>query len=381
MSNAYGAARNLRSNDFTFLNRREYFSDLTQRIENARKGDRILLVTHDFHPDEPQIAELMAALVAAAQRGVNTHFALDERSFPLMQRVPINKKSERLIQATHNSLRKLRAAGATYAITNKSFHRLIHRFSGRAHIKSAIINDLVYVGGCNLTRTNQIDIMVRWRDSRTADWLYSLLTSMIHAESSQQAFAGKDFELAIDADTKLLLDAGTPKQSLIYEHALQLIDDAKEWLVLTCQYFPNSITGRHLVAAYKRGVHISVYYNHPSIHQPGFNTLVQGVVLRERFRYPRALFAEQLHKFVPYVHAKILANEKTAMIGSHNYMTIGVTFGTAELTLVRHDPAFARKVIEHFRRQLVPYMDSRQLTDLQPSTNRMVNSDYYMGNK
>jgi cardiolipin synthase len=356
MADALLNAPLLGSDDFTFLTRREYFRELIERVAKTKKGDRVMIITHDFHPDEPLVAGLMEMLNVAAARGVHTNFAIDERSFPVMQRVPLNKKAQRLIRSTHETLGNLHAAGVNYTVTNKTFHRLINRFSGRAHIKMAIINDEVYVGGCNLLHTNQIDIMVRWHDSKAADWLYQLMGGVIKKGDTWSALSGKDRKLDLDEHTKLLLDAGKPRQSLIYENALKLIDEAKEWLVITCQYFPNSTTGKHLAAAYKRGVRVSIYYNHPSNHQPGFNTLIHAVVLRERTRHPSALFAEQLHKKVPYVHAKLLANESSAMVGSHNYVVAGVNLGTAELTLLRHDPEFARRAVEQFRAQLAPYI-------------------------
>jgi len=97
-----------------------------------------MVITHDFHPDEPLIAELMETLMAASRRGVVTHFALDERSFPLMQRIPLNKNAQQLLRSHHTILGNLHTAGVKFAVTNKSYHRVINRFSGRMHIKMAI---------------------------------------------------------------------------------------------------------------------------------------------------------------------------------------------------------------------------------------------------
>lgn len=343
-----GQTAGFSTSDFVFLSKQEYFTELAQRFNTAKKGDRLLLVTHDFRPAEPLVANLMEALAGAARRGVTAQFALDERTYPVMQRVPISKNAATLIRDTNKTLTELRAAGAAYAVTNKTFHRLINRFSGRAHIKVAIINDIVYVGGCNLTRASQIDFMIRWQDQASADWLYQMMSHMITSGSSQAAFKGQDQSYAVDDHTTLLLDSGKPHQSIIFDHALQLIDDAKEWLILTCQYYPISITGKHLHAAHLRGVNVDVYFNHPSVHQPGFNMMVHTAVLRERSRYPKAMFDKRLHKRMPYLHAKLLVSEQSTMIGSHNYVTIGVNFGTAELTLLRHDPAFSIRAREFF---------------------------------
>ena len=356
MSDTLVHSAGLVGRDFTFLNRREYFQDLTERIARTGNDDRVMVITHDFNASEPPVAGLMASLTNAARRGADTNFAIDERAFPVMRRVPLNRKSEVHIKSTIDTLKQLQSVGAQYAVTNKTYHRVINRFSGRAHIKLAIVNDVVYVGGCNLNNPDQIDMMVRWEDPIAADWLYPLMQKVIRKGDTWTTLQGKDREYALDENTSLLLDAGRPRQSLIFENALRLIDEAKEWIVLTCQYFPNSTTGKHLAAAYKRGVRVSIYYNHPSIHRPGFNTLIHAVVLRERTRHPSALFHEQLHKKVPYVHAKLLANEKSCMIGSHNYVVTGVNLGTAELTLLRHDPEFTRRAVTFFRAQLAPYI-------------------------
>jgi phosphatidylserine/phosphatidylglycerophosphate/cardiolipin synthase-like enzyme len=336
------------STDFVFLSKRAYFTELTQRITATKKGDRVLLVTHDFRPAEPLVADLMKAVAEAAARGVTVSFALDERTYPVMQRVPISKNAATLIKATNDTLDELKAAGAAYAVTNRTYHRLINRFSGRAHIKVAIINDVAYVGGCNLTKANQIDFMIRWEDQASANWLHDMMSQMIVTGSSQAAFNGTDHSFAVDGCTSLLLDSGKPHQSIIFDHALQLIDDAREWLILTCQYYPISTTGKRLHAAHQRGVHVDIYFNHPSVHQPGFNVMVHTAVLRERARYPKELFDKRLQKHMPYLHAKLLVSERSTLIGSHNYVTIGVNFGTAELSLLRHDPVFSTRAREFF---------------------------------
>ncbi|HEU4967136.1 MAG TPA: phospholipase D-like domain-containing protein [Candidatus Saccharimonadales bacterium] len=350
---ASGRTAGFLSSDFVFLSKREYFEDVTRRFAAAKKGDRLLLVTHDFRPAEPLVADLMKAMAGAAERGANVQFALDERTYPVMQKVPISKNAATLIKATNETLATLKDAGATYAVTNKTFHRLINRFSGRAHIKVVIINDIVYVGGCNLTKASQIDFMIRWQNQSAADWLYDMMSRMIAAGSSQAAFNGHDHSFAVDSRTTLLLDSGKPHQSLIFDNALQLIDDAQEWLILTCQYYPISITGKRLHAAHLRSVDVDIYFNHPSVHQPGFNMMLHTAVLRERTRYPKKLFDKRLHKRMPYLHAKLLVSEKSTMIGSHNYVTIGVNFGTAELSLLRHDPEFSLKSRQFFEQLLV----------------------------
>ena len=344
---------NTLSNDaFGFLSRAEYFEELTKRIAATKAGDRIVLVTHKLDTNNPPMTRLMQALSNAAARGVETHFALDERTLPLLQRLPLNRRSVERIKITKDVLDRFQASGGRYAVTNKTYRRFINQFAGRSHIKLAVINDEVYVGGCNLADVSLIDMMVRWHDPTAAQWLYDLMSDLILKQSTKQAFGTTDRELVIDERTKLLLDCGKPRQSIIYDHALSLIDTAQEWIVMTCQYFPSSRTARHLAAAYKRGVNVSLYFNHPSKHLPGHNILHHIVLAQERTHRPGALFDQQLHKDLPFLHAKLLATEAGAMIGSHNYVAAGVTFGTAELTLLRYDRKFSELAVRHFHDQL-----------------------------
>lgn len=345
-------AKRLKNDDFALLTKREYFTDLLTRIPKLERGDRLLLMTHDLDVRQPLVAQILDNLQTAAERGVTATFMLDERTFPVLQRLPATPASKVLIQRTNGVLAALRSAGVACHVMNSSYRRVVNRFAGRSHIKAAIINDDIYIGGCNLSSPEYIDLMARWHDARTAGHLYELLRGMGANGNVRAACHGHDQTFVVDPQTTLLLDAGTPRQSFIYTEAIRLIDEAKEWIVLTCQYFPNSVTAKHLALAYRRGVNVSVYFNHPSKHRPGHNVLHHLVLLHERARHPAALFEHRLRKDMPFLHAKLLATEQAAMIGSHNYVTAGVSFGTAELTLLRRDPDFAREAAQHIVRQL-----------------------------
>lgn len=344
--------KQLANDDFVLLSKREYLTDLLNRVPKLVRGDRLVVVTHDLDVRQPLIGHLMDTLAAACERGVSTTLLLDERTFPVLQSLPFNSRGQRLIRHTRQTLDMLQAAGAAYRVLNQSYGRLINQYAGRSHIKLAIVNDDIYIGGCNLSSPEYIDTMVRWRDVHTADHLYKLMLTMRANGNVRKACHDQDQTFVIDPYTTLLLDAGKPGQSFIYAEAIRLIDEAKEWIFLTCQFFPNSITAKHLALAYRRGVNVSVYFNHPSKHRPGHNVLHHLVLLHERTRHPAALFEQRLRKDMPFLHAKLLATEQAAMIGSHNYVTAGVNFGTAELTLYRRDHEFAHAVTQHLLHQL-----------------------------
>jgi len=339
----------------TIFDSAAYFQELLRLVADTKKGNRVALTTMSFDPSEPHISKLMHELTAAAARGVVVHllvdaltFSLDHRRFPsgpTMLKREISKAKQPYFRNKYIVLEKLKASGGQYRIINFPNRRFSNPYAGRSHIKAAVINDIVFTGGCNLSGSWQSDFMVQSKDKTTAAWLYELILDTDKSGSVRQTLQDTDRELTIDPVTTLFVDAGKPKQSIIYEEALKLIDAAQEWLVMTCQFFPNTITAKHLAAAHQRGVKIKLYYNHPR-HQAIHERWVHhAVILGEKTRHPKVLFDYQLPKAHKRIHAKLIATEQGAMIGSHNYVTHGVNFGTAEIAMLRHDPAFARKAV------------------------------------
>jgi cardiolipin synthase A/B len=346
---------------FTFYTSAEYYRALTEKIAEARPGTRISLATMVFGPGEPPLARLWDELCAAAQRGVRVHVMVDSITFMILEgAVPgplffFSKLPKRLPGAFRKrlaALERLRAAGGTYTVTNPPNSRLANPFAGRSHIKFAVINNLVFLGGCNLGHTQNLDIMVSREDARLATWLLTFEESVAAKISVVQALDGKDTGMATGDRTRLLVDAGAPGQSHIFEHALTLIDAAKERIILTCQYFPNDVTAKHLAAAHARGVDVQIIYNHPDKHPFPLNLLHHSVVLGEKRQRPAHFFTRQLPKPTPYLHAKLLIADQTTMLGSHNYVQAGVTFGTAEIALLSTDPAFTAQALATLERQL-----------------------------
>ena len=315
-------------------------------------GDRVVVATMVFNPDEPLVLEIAHALAAAAKRGARVNLIVDAYNFLIDTKLrpgPLwygKKLSGNLREPYHSRLAVLHTidlAGGIVTITNVPGRRLTIPQSGRSHMKGAIVNNRLYIGGCNLNRAELIDVMVGWQDPPTADRLYRWFQEIAEIEQVRVALEDVDSELDINTHTRLLLDAGVPKQSIIYEEALQLIDAAHEWVFMTCQYFPGGKTAQRLQAAEKRGVRVEVIFSHPKAH--GAEAPLQHInILRERTRVPARFFAQQLTKGLPKLHAKIIATEQGAFIGSHNYVPQGVRLGTAEIALLVKDSQFSNQL-------------------------------------
>jgi phosphatidylserine/phosphatidylglycerophosphate/cardiolipin synthase-like enzyme len=347
---------------YTFLSRSEYFTALINDIARTPSGQRVYLVTMGFDPNEPLIEKILHALNQAAQRGVHVVLLIDAINF-LVNRANLrpgplffNHSFDRLrgkYALCYAALEALRIAGGSYRIVNIPTKRIQLPFAGRSHIKSAVIGGRVYVGGCNLEDAHQIDVMVRWEDKKIANRLSDWFARIAESGDVRKVFGDVDLEVALDNSTQLLVDAGVPRQSLIYEEALRLIDEAQQELYMTCQFFPGGTTAKHLAIAQKRGVQIRINYSHPQAHKGSaplqyihqFSQRVQGV--------PASLFTNMLPRSAPKLHAKILASERAVLVGSHNYVTQGVQFGTAEIALCSTDPIFIQALKSFVQQELV----------------------------
>lgn len=339
---------------YILYSKADYFRAIVRDVISAKRGSRVLLTTMNFDPNDPLVHGIVTELIAASKRGVKVSLAIDAHDFleigklrlgPLWFHAEMPSKVDRQSQERLTVRDELVASGGVFAITNQPHRAHSSPVSGRSHIKTAIINDKVYVGGCNLNDAKQLDLMVSWHDQATADWLYTQLIRVVDSESTKVAFHGTDQSYDIDPHTTLLIDAGVRQQSRIFDEALAFIDEARDWLVITCQFFPHGITAEHLAQAARRGVHVKIIYNRPYKHG-AYAPVQQGVVWRERLRgRPASFFRNTLPLRAPYIHAKLIASEKGAIIGSHNYVAEGVRFGTAEIALMRHDAAFGREAL------------------------------------
>jgi phosphatidylserine/phosphatidylglycerophosphate/cardiolipin synthase-like enzyme len=344
------------SSNFAFYSRNEYFEELHRRILLLKKDEYIALATMSFAPEDYIIRRLIDDLCRAAKRGVKVELLVDSYSFLSGKGLipgPLFYKSKpssvnRVYAMRLKALRDLKEAGGKYEIINKPGKRFTLPFIGRSHIKFCVINDYVFLGGCNLSEGNSLDIMSGRIDKPLAKILRDFTRDVIAAKNVGKAFSYHDAMHALDSSTELYFDSGKKRQSIILEKAIELIDSAQEYVYLTCQFFPNDITIRRLAEAHKRGVEVKIFFNHPSKHKFPYRFLHHGVKWSQRRKNPRNFFLYQMPKTKDFLHAKLLATDKGIMLGSHNYVSAGVNFGTAEMSLFSTDPAFKKAALAKF---------------------------------
>jgi phosphatidylserine/phosphatidylglycerophosphate/cardiolipin synthase-like enzyme len=341
----------------------EYFDEIVRMIAGTSAGDQVAIATMTFDPTVQSVQRVLKELAAAGSRGVDVTLLLDARPFlyqeelglgPLFYSAKLPNPLPSKYQNIQKTLDKLNSCSVKYNIINRPSRSFTNPHGGRSHIKFAVINDYVCVGGVNLDNDANIDLMVGMADKSFAKYLLQLASKILISGSVRRALHDKDVAIDLGPNTKVYLDSGVSGQSLIFEKALEFIDSAREHIFFTCQHFPSGKIGRHLLAAHRRGVRVEIYSNRPNKNVWPYNILHYGAVQVARRQLPSGFFRNMLDANSEYLHAKLIASETGAMIGSHNYLGIGVQFGTAELTLACHDPNFSKRAIEAVSRQMVP---------------------------
>jgi phosphatidylserine/phosphatidylglycerophosphate/cardiolipin synthase-like enzyme len=338
------------------LNKAQYYKKLVTHISSTRSNERVLVMTMSILPNNTEVAYILESLKAAARRGVRVTLVLDSYNFlvnPIKKTIgPLffntawpPKDSNSYWTELLESIQQLENAGAQVIVSNKPSRAFRNPFSGRSHIKTAVVHNTVYIGGCNLSKATDTDAMVYFESISAADWLYEKLTHATAKKSIREGFSGIDQQFALDNKTSILIDSGAKEQSLIYDTALRMIDDSQNWVLITCQFFPNSNTAARLLAAHERGVQVNIIYNNPQKHAGLYHKALQSLVRnRERLRMPSNFFSQELPVGTPFLHAKIIATDNGGIIGSHNYVKAGVDFGTAEIAFCRTEPQFGEQL-------------------------------------
>lgn len=333
---------------FELYSTQEYFEHLIESVSKTVKGDRVVLTTMTFDPSDKLIDLLINELILAAKRGVSTSLIFDSYTFnskgfskiiPLVFSTRRNHSNSPIIKL----LERFKSAGGEYYILNKPSNPFSLIYSERMHAKITIINNRIYVGGCNLSETLRIDMMVGWNDESTANKLVELCNKITESNYRQTAFAGRDIIIELSKTSSLIFDVGIKGQSAIMAKAFEIIDSAEKSIFFACQYYPNSLTAKHLIEAAKRGVEVIIMFNHPSQHSFPNNLIHRLVMLKQNLLTPPGLKLMKLPKTEHYMHAKLIATEKSAIMGSHNYIVAGVNFGTSEIALFSNDPLFSHQ--------------------------------------
>ncbi|HTE22225.1 MAG TPA: phospholipase D-like domain-containing protein [Candidatus Limnocylindria bacterium] len=336
--------------------RPDYYNALAEKIGKTKKGDRIVVATMTLSLKDPFVQRIMHELHTASKRGAFVYMLVDALTFiaykGFMPKYPLHLKQWATSARSREvqSLQKLAKLGGYYSILNWPERSQVNPFAHRSHLKFAVVGNSVFLGGANLTTSTVTDCIVGWEDAASADWLFGQATEIAAEKDVSRALDLHDVVFPISDSSQILLDAGLKRQSMILQRALGLVDAAKREVWITSQFFPNGRMARHLSEAISRGVHVRAFYNSPAKHNPLIAAWQRAVIATAQRALSPDLFTNQLPSQSDFLHAKVLATERSVMIGSHNYLDKGVMFGTAEIALQSNDPRLHKQTMDMLKK-------------------------------
>ncbi|HVT01233.1 MAG TPA: phosphatidylserine/phosphatidylglycerophosphate/cardiolipin synthase family protein [Patescibacteria group bacterium] len=330
---------NNRNSNLSLVSPLEFFSYLHQNIPQAKT--RAWVQTMNFEADH-FTGLIQHMLTNAANRGIDTRFTADYFYKMVtdgnIDYIPAASSTERSYRSFRRSLKydlvsRLQDAGVEVNITNppKNIGQRIVPAKGRNHIKMAIIDDVAFVGGINLSD----------KDFSRKDFMIKVIQPefvLALAQVYQEGRPEDDYSIVM-GNTSLLVDSGRPNKSLILDSALNLISTAKSSVIVTSQFTPDGKLPQRIDQASKKGIQAEVIVSAPNkISEPPawLFDRINALTLRMR-RHDFSIL-----ECNDWLHVKvILIDEGTTsakvLVGTHNFSEKGVKWGNQEVSLLSTD--------------------------------------------
>ena len=203
-------------------------------------------------------------------------------------------------------------------------------FLGRNHMKITIIDNVSFIGGINFSSKsfNYSDFMIK---TENKDMLYTLKKIFIENRYNKNQ---NDKKIKINNDNILLIDSGKVRQSIIYESSIECINNAKESIRYISQFFPDFRILYALEKAIRKGIDVEIITHSNDIAEKKYRHKVEKIL----FNISNSHISNIYENSEKYIHAKMMLIDKdtsspSVILGSHNFSTFGVLFGTAEISI------------------------------------------------
>ncbi|QQS22184.1 hypothetical protein IPM09_01415 [Candidatus Saccharibacteria bacterium] len=312
---------------------RDFADAAVKAIDSATS--RVALVATTFRADSNSSRRIIDALCRAADRKVIVTVCADAYTYT-------EPKEFILRSPKRHPLRALSAIKIEHELKQHGadFHWLGSKsnvgFAGRTHSKWLIADDTVLsFGGINIDEESFMnnDFMLQFKNRDFADQLFLQHLRLLKADRA--GHATKNHSIAISDTSTVLIDGGIVANSVIYQRACRLAQQATD-ITLVSQYCPTGKLQRIL-----RRKHATLYFNHWR-SASWFNRLLISfgmTTTRQETQYTK----EQ------YLHAKYILftmpdKRKVALTGSHNFMFVGGLLGTREIALETSDKAIIKQL-------------------------------------
>lgn len=292
-------------------------------IQHARKRVYVLALIIQQDNDA---SEIITALARAAHRGVDVHVIGDSSTYSFAQgHLNPYYGYREAIRNSREMTNRSRSHNITFDWVGRHSPFL---FAGRTHCKWIVADDTVFTfGGINLHEdfASDSDYMFEIKDTQIAQVLVAEHQAIVSADKVDTAYPSIQ---VMSSYGNILIDGGMPLDSTIYRSAVSLAQTAKDILVVT-QYCPTGALAKAI-----RATNYQVYFNSPQTKDPLTNWLI---ATGQKLSGITNSYTKD-----PYIHAKFLIatgkdGVKTAITGSHNFISYGGILGTREIALQTQD--------------------------------------------
>lgn len=301
---------------------KRYSTVVVDAINNAQKRVFVLALIIQQSKDT---TEIMTALTRASHRGVDVQVMADFSTYSYTHGHKPSTIYAKSMRVATDMVNRLRSSGAHFTWLGMQQPFV---FAGRTHSKWIVCDDQVFAfGGINLYADfkQDHDFMFMFESAELAELITTEHRSIQAASTVDAAYLSSSIDTTYGT---VLIDGGIPFDSLIYRRSLELIDSAQSVLMVT-QYCP---TGK--LAHKIKDIPYSVYFNHPS------RDLLTNALITTGKKLSGIINS---YTGSSYIHAKFMIvthknGSKTAITGSHNFISYGGILGTREISLETTNP-------------------------------------------
>ncbi len=317
----------------------DYLENITNLI---KKSSSIIYIQAMYFCFDNSLKEFVEELISAKKRGVDVKLNIDNYSIPYNNghKYLIHLKKEKRkncissASESKNYLNILINNGVDIKVINRyKYGKFLSEyipFLGRNHMKITIIDNISFIGGINFSSKsfNYSDFMIKTQNKVMLSSLKKIFIS--NRNSKKQT----DKKIKINNDNILLVDSGKPNQSIIYNSTIEYINNANESIIYISQFLPDFKLLRMLEKAVYRGVKVEIITHSNSIAEKKYRHKIEKLL----FNISNSNISHVYENSNRYIHAKMIIIDKdtsspSVILGSHNFSTFGVLFGTAEISL------------------------------------------------
>lgn len=336
----------------TLLKAADFLDDFLIKAQQAKQ--RVWAQSMNFEVGE-MMERLTPILLDRAQAGIDVQLEIDwvaqrfvHGYLPLK---PVWDRAKRayghdLHQRNQAIRRQLIEKGVHITVVNQAnlISRVFPAFR-RNHIKLFVVDTaFAWVGGVNLLdRAFQCqDFMVRYDTPHEVEILADQFQRV------NQHRWPKNQVISLNQTDQLLVDAGKIGRSIIYDRAVQLIEQAQSEIWFVSQFVPEGKLLKALIKASQRGVQVSIVNSYEQAKQrwSSAHRAAYQVFRNEVDSCPQIQFRHSADR----LHAKLLITDRQhALFGSHNLVDTGVLMGTEELGIHTYQPELIDQLVTFYK--------------------------------